>query len=368
MKIGITIDFSIAFWANGMQQNIVFLYEILERAGHDCYYITDKEPVAGLSKKHKGMYLFDVLEDESERFDVMILAGFEVADEMLQKLISRNKNMEAIVIHYGNKIFDDMHKSLQPGGNPTFPSNPMSSYTQVWTSPHYSFAIPYLREYYKIDNVKECPYIWDSFFIQEKLRSLKEKGLDPHFRERDVSRVCIFEPNKTISKNCVLPLSICSRVESLFPETLSSVNIYCSDALRKNNFFNLLANNYPIVNEKKNFTYFNNRWSSLDALSRHGSTILSHQINNELNYIYFEALYLGLPLIHNSPALEEVGYYYPSFDIDMAAKQIKNATINHASTINSYKGDAQRFLYRYSPMNPSNISRYNELLKDERAE
>ena len=365
MKIGITLDFSIAFWANGMQQNIVFLYEILERAGHDCYYITDKEPVAGLSKKHKGMYLFDALEDDLEKFDVLILAGFGMADEMYAKFRSRNKDTKFIAIHYGNKMFDDMHYSLQSLANERSPSRPSEYYDQIWTSPHYSFAIPYLREYYKLDSVKECPYIWDSFFIQDKLKALKAKGLDPHFRNEDVSKVCIFEPNKTFSKNCILPLSICSRTESLFPNTLSSVNIYCSAAIRENSFFNKLANIYPIVSEKENFTYFNNRWSSLDALSRHGSCVLSHQIRNELNYVYLEALYLNLPLIHNSSFLEEVGYYYPGYDIEMGAKQLKSAIINHGSTLNAYKGDAQRFLYRYSPMNPVNISRYNDLLEDE---
>jgi hypothetical protein len=365
MRIGITIDFSIAFWANGMQQNIVFLYEILERAGHDCYYITDKEPVAGLSKQHKGMYLFDLLEDKSEKFDTIIAAGFGLTDEMYAQLKSRNKNTKIVAIHYGNKMYDDIHYSLQSVSNKRDPARTSEHYDAIWTSPHYNFAIPYLKEYYKTDNVFECPYIWDPFFIQEKLKSLKSKGLDPHFREEDVRKICIFEPNKSFSKNCILPLSICSRVESLFPGTLDSVNIYCTAQIRQNSFFEKLANIFPIVSDKKDFTYFNNRWSSFDALSRHGSTILSHQIGNELNYIYFEALYLNLPIIHNSSLLHDVGYYYPEHDIDMAAKQIKNATMNHASTINSYKGDAQRFLYQYSPMNPINISRYNDLLRNE---
>ena len=148
MKIGITIDFSIAFWANGMQQNIVFLYEALERAGHDCYYITDKQPVAGLSKKHKGMYLFDVLEDQSEKFDALILAGYGLTDEMLNTLKLRNLKTKIIAIHYGNKMFDDIHYSLQSVANERSPANPSIHYDEIWTSPHYSYAIPYLREYY----------------------------------------------------------------------------------------------------------------------------------------------------------------------------------------------------------------------------
>ena len=61
MKIGITLDMSIAFWANGMQQNIVFLYEMINRCGHECFYITHKKPTHTLKKNHRGMLLNDLL-------------------------------------------------------------------------------------------------------------------------------------------------------------------------------------------------------------------------------------------------------------------------------------------------------------------
>ena len=56
MKIGITLDMSVAFWANGMQQNIVFLYEMIQRCGHECYYITHKKPLHELKKEHRVCY------------------------------------------------------------------------------------------------------------------------------------------------------------------------------------------------------------------------------------------------------------------------------------------------------------------------
>lgn len=366
MKIGITLDFSIAMWANGLQQNLVFLYEILERAGHNCYYITDKEPVEGLSKQHKGMYLFDVLQDDAESFDVIILGGFDLLPEMYSQLLSRNKNTKIIAIHYGNKIYDDMHYSLNTLQNSRVPILPPKNISQVWTSPHYDFSIPYLKEYYQTEEVHICPYIWDPFFIQEKLKFLESKGLDPHFRQEDVNKICVFEPNKTTSKNCIIPVSICSRLETLFPDSLESLNVYCTEGLRKNDFFKLLVNTFHLVGDKKHNVFFNNRWGSLDALSKHGSLVLSHQIDNGLNYTYLECLYLGIPLVHNSPFLENIAYYYPNFDIDMAAKQIKNAMLNHSSTLDQYRGDAQQFLHKFSPYNKENIFRYNDLINNAR--
>ena len=82
MKIGITLNMYVAFWANGMQQNIVFLYSLLNRAGNDCYYITHEDPKYSIHKNHKGMILKDLLSDNSEVFDVLFVACFDLTEEM----------------------------------------------------------------------------------------------------------------------------------------------------------------------------------------------------------------------------------------------------------------------------------------------
>ena len=76
-----------------------------------------------------------------------------------------------------------------------------------------------------------------------------------------------------------------------------------------------------------------------------------------------EALYLGLPLIHNSEALINLGYYYPDFDIDMGAKQLKSAIINHDSCITEYTADARSFIGKFDPKLENNVRQYMELLK-----
>ena len=57
--------------------------------------------------------------------------------------------------------------------------------------------------------------------------------------------------------------------------------------------------------------------------------MISYQENCELNYIYLEALYLGIPLIHNSKILENAGYYYEGINIDEGAVKLEKAITNH---------------------------------------
>jgi len=42
--------------------------------------------------------------------------------------------------------------------------------------------------------------------------------------------------------------------------------------------------------------------------------------NWDLNYVFLECFYLGVPLIHNSKMLKDYGYYYPDLDISKGAE------------------------------------------------
>ena len=366
MKIGITLDMSVAFWANGMQQNIVFLYEMINRCGHECFYITHKKPTHILKKDHKGMLLEDLLADDNENLDLVIVAGFDLLPEMYDKLKSRNNNFKTILIHFGNKLMDDINHSLLKK-SPKLPLDKPKYLDQIWISPQHEFSKSYIKTYYNFEDVAVVPFIWDSFFVEDKIKELQKKGLDPSFKKEKINKICIFEPNISFIKNCIIPINICENLYNKDPEILKSINVFCCQTIKFNPFFEKLMNRLQIV-KKNNFCFFNNRWSSLDALSKFGSTIVSHQIKNELNYSYLEALFLNLPLIHNSQALQDVGYYYTDCDIDFGANQLKNAILNHSKTLNQTKDDNKNFLMNYSPHSKENIDKYNFLLNKSQRE
>ena len=368
MNIGITLDLQKPFWSNGLQQNIVFLYDVLSRIPETaCYYITCNTPAQKLAKPHEAILLDEVLGDDSFKLDVLIIVGFDLAPAMYDSLKKRNPHLKVILIHYGNKLMDDIHHSIAAPSSRRSPLQKPKHLSQIWISPHHAFSKEYVKAYYNFENVAVAPYVWDSFFVQGKLKELALKNLSPSFRKENVGDVCIFEPNISHIKNCIVPFVICERAHQLHPGSVKSVNISSCEGIRKKPYFESLMNRLTLIRGGKesnnNNCYFNNRWGSLTALSKWGSTIVSHQIYNELNYSHLEALYLGLPLIHNSPLLIDVGYYYPDCDVTMGAHQLYSATLNHNNTLDKYKGDAQRFLYRYSALNPSNIDGYKLLVR-----
>jgi len=365
MKIGITLDMSIAFWANGMQQNIVFLYSLLKQIPeNDCYYITHKKPAYILNKKHQGMMLDDLMSDDGEVLDALIIAGFDLLPEMYDKLKQRNPNIKIILIHFGNKLMDDIHYTVAPSNYKKQPITPPKYLSQIWISPHHEYGKEYIKTYYHHEDVRVIPYIWDPYFVQEKIKELKNKNLSPFFSAEKSRSVCVFEPNISHLKNCIIPVAICERFDSLHPDKLNAINVFSTDRIREKEYFSSLMKKFKIV-QKKDFIFFNNRWGSLDALSKFGSIVVSHQINNELNYSHFETLYLGLPLIHNSPRLESYGYYYPEFDVKMGANQLMSAVLNHQIVQQDYQRESREFLLPFSPYNQKNAGIYNLYLNDD---
>ena len=97
-------------------------------------------------------------------------------------------------------------------------------------------------------------------------------------------------------------------------------------------------------------------------MTKFGSIIVSHQQDNALNYLYLEALYLNLPLLHNSNFIKECGYYYPDNDIDIAKLHIAKILKDHKINILNYALNAKKVFNKFSYKNKDNIKKYKKIL------
>ena len=90
--------------------------------------------------------------------------------------------------------------------------------------------------------------------------------------------------------------------------------------------------------------------------------ILSHNIHCSLNNLYFDALYLGLPLLHNSSKFSQYGYYYSDSDIHYAVDRIDYIIKNHHILFLQYIQQAKEVISEYNPSNPKNLDVYKEAI------
>ncbi len=134
--------------------------------------------------------------------------------------------------------------------------------------------------------------------------------------------------------------------------------------MAENHYFMRMIMQLDIFKLRKNFLKVHNRYKFIDAIRLFGSLVISHQLENDLNYLYFDALYLDLPLIHNSNTLKKFGYFYPHNDIDEAIEKIKDVLESHNKNIISYKKRNKKMFEIYSIKNKNNLKLFLELINN----
>jgi hypothetical protein len=99
-----------------------------------------------------------------------------------------------------------------------------------------------------------------------------------------------------------------------------------------------------------------------EVLHRHVDAVVVHQWQNDLNYLYWDVLWSGHPLIHNSPSIEGVGYAYASFDPADGGRALVDATRHHRGRAAAARGEALEFLDRFSIDSPEVRARHEDLI------
>jgi hypothetical protein len=93
-------------------------------------------------------------------------------------------------------------------------------------------------------------------------------------------------------------------------------------------------------------------------MAHHGDCVVSHQWHNAQNYLYYETLYGAYPLIHNSPMIKNLGYYYPDFDCQKGGAAIVQAYAEHDKNVEDYRQRATEFLRTLDISHQANIDAY----------
>ena len=109
---------------------------------------------------------------------------------------------------------------------------------------------------------------------------------------------------------------------------------------------------------------FEGRFAVYEFMANYGDCIISHHWENGQNYLYYEALYGGYPLIHNSEFIKDYGYYYPEFDSYEGGQAVLRAFATHDAQLEDYRRRAQTLLRKLDVSLPENIEIYTRRLLD----
>jgi hypothetical protein len=338
-------------FANGFNQNIKFFYDLLILMGHSpSFLVRTNDPELKLTfvgKDYRTISYKEALKKTD--IDIVFEMGTTVDDNWKQ-LFREHCGAKIVTVRYGISLVMDMEQLAHPQTLPKGIHRNGPDF--VWTSPHISYGLPYLETIYDAKGAI-CPYIWEPDFANKQFEGLEVP---------DVRDIYVMEPSVSIIKNALIPITIIEEVYRNNPSAFGKATIVNGMKYYKEEFFtDNIARNFSSVRAKANKVFFSPR-AKFDEVFKRSDVLLGHQWGCELNYLYLETIFAGLPLVHNSESLQELGYYYPGFDTHKGKESCLEALHSH----NEQKAinEGHKFLQRYSIHNTSVQKEYARLIEE----
>ncbi len=370
-KIGITFNLEAQItdiWANGANQNIIFLYQLFNASS----LVEDVVLVSWGPEKRStppdGFMLddldlkFSYIDDVVDELDVLIEGTLAIEYQYMTRM--HDHGGKIVCYKMGPDYIMDIEYFIF-GKNPNRTFNG-TLFDANWLIPQ---NMNTCADYFAIMhhcNSYQVPAIWAPTFCDKVINRIKkEHNLEFGYKpdpDKKSKRIACFEPNIFIFKNCFTPILITEQAYRTAPEKIK--HFYACNTYDKKDhptFFNFIGRTEIV---KNNIMTVEGRYQMPDFLTRYVDIVLSHQWENGLNYAYNDALYGGYPFIHNSKLLPKgVGYYYDQFDAFEGAKVLLYVIDNHDKNHKNYVKRANEYLDSLQPTNPINIYLYEKELK-----
>ena len=347
MKIGITFNGSDKLFSNGINYNVFLWYDFLRLCGFTPYLIngSDKNDekavetiIENFNRSYRCVKYNSMKHSEFIKLDIFkelkLVFCIGLSDTVLFDLL-RKTERKIIYIMLGNTYKIDVQNILDDKQEAY---GCLYTYDEVWISKHFEYSKDYLEVRYK-SKVYVCPYLWepwllDTFEIKDKIKKI------------DNISVGIVEPNINYGKTCLMPISLCEVNE----KDIDDVYVFGSRHLKEKKMLVDFTKKLELFKKKK--ISFENRIKMTSILTDLCNVIVSTTEDWDLNYVFLECFYYGVPLVHNSEYLKDYGYYYPNLEIKKSEgifRKIKNE-FNREKYIEDHK----EVLFKYSVNNPVN--------------
>lgn len=373
-------------WSNGANQNIFFLYHLLKLSS-DVKEVILINCGDGINKIPDhfdlGQGLTIVGFDEvGSRLDVLIEGGAQIS--AAQAKIVHDRQGAVVSYRCGNDYVMDtefLTKNITKG---TYFNGAV--FDEIWTHAQHLNTCKYYWQTAMRAPVVEVPHIWSPYFLNHTITALKKENLGYNFgyearlqlhankqptsmqKYHKGKTVINMEPNINVVKTSMYPIIISELAYRKNKQPFGNFLFCNTQHIKEQLSFNSYLTKLDVV--KENAATFEARYTFPWVMTLHADVVLSHQWENALNYLYYDTLYGHYPLVHNSPFLKDVGYYYEGFNADDGANALLRAVTEHDANKDSYVKSCDAFIKTRLVDNPINIdahiSRLVKIIRDKR--
>ncbi|MFD0881782.1 DUF2827 family protein [Variovorax dokdonensis] len=107
---------------------------------------------------------------------------------------------------------------------------------------------------------------------------------------------------------------------------------------------------------------FLGRHATPEFLAERTDIVLSHQIENPLNYFYLDVCWQGYPLVHNASLCADLGYYYEANQVAQGASHVQEILDAFDAQSTAYRARQRQLIGRYLPDASQLVAVYAGLL------
>ena len=366
VAVSVTTDPNANIWSSGINQNLAFLVQLLRRspAVDKLWLVHQGEDERKLPPALELGFLDVPLVARHEithEVDLVLEFGAALQPEWLRRV--RAIGGKVVVFLVGHPYAGQAESAIfdRPGAS-SFIGSP---WDEVWMLPNHMKTGASMMRTVSRAPVVQMPHLWSPHFLLASARQAETPEKSFGFRAPLPGRprpwrLAIFEPNISVVKNCFIPLFICDQAYRDCPEAVQLMMALNTMHMKEHRTFNSIARHLQLTRDSK--AWYEPRLAFAPCMTEHQmDCVVSHHWENGLNYLYYDALYGGYPLVHNSEWLRDagMGFFYPGFAAREGARQLVDAWRHtEAGYWEGYLADARKWLKTLAPGHPANVEAF----------
>jgi FkbM family methyltransferase len=347
-SIGVIIALSsyINLWSNGINQNALFLVDLLKMSKKwDVHILNLLDLSLNIDSYDIKYYLNEYL-----KMDVIINVSGFIGNNNTDKC---NKlGIKTVMYSCGNDYLFDMESCIFKDGIGVLDKNT----NECWYVPQNHECNEWYYKRFISKKSFPIPFIWSPNFLEKSIANLK---IDKNYKNKNIA---IMEPNINVQKYCMNSILISEKTyqKDDMKKHINNVYTFNSLGLKDKQKFSSAIKQLDLYKDNK--ITFEGRLPTPIVLYNHADIVLSHQMLNNLNYLYLDVAYLGYPIIHNANLCKNIGYYYDKFDVEQGSDILEDVIKNHDNNREDYIKRNRLELNKYLTSNPDIIKCYDNLI------
>ncbi|MFV0644861.1 MAG: DUF2827 family protein [Sphingomonadaceae bacterium] len=366
ISIFVTAEGKLGLFENGLRQNVLFLHALFQ-ASPRCKRVFllnhgDGEPVDPMGEA--GIPPESIVRTHTvlDELDYVISIGGALDRETVAAL--KQRHIPVIGYKCGNGGVIAMEAMCADPPRPDAERYFDKDYFDlIWMTPQHIHTYKGWCETVYRAPVVEVGQVWSPWFVERRPEGvLSRYGYRPGNRPW---RVGVLDPNITVMKTSHMPMLVCEAAWRARPDSFASFRITNADRYADNAGF--MGFFHSLGAAQAGRMVADARYVGIDFIADHCDAVVTHHWENGLNYLYYEVLHGGYPLIHNSGFLRDYGYYYPDFQAIRGGQALLEAVANHDENLEAYRVQCARLIESVSPVSDENIMRHEQLLAMARA-